>query len=125
MLEIVLDGEQQDARANGQRQTAAGSRSVNSGREHAIPVTLDDRPECLHVARGPGSTPAAVSRPFLGSGNAVIVTSARLQRTRNQKESARSLALSEYSTPGSCGKARLVLQHRRPMPEPAETGVTK
>jgi hypothetical protein len=41
------------------------------------------------------------------------------------KESVRSLPLSEYSAPGACGKARVVLQHFRMMPKPAEMGVTK
>jgi vancomycin aglycone glucosyltransferase len=41
------------------------------------------------------------------------------------KESVRSLPLSEYSAPGACGKARIVLQHCRTMPKPAEMGVMK
>jgi hypothetical protein len=42
-----------------------------------------------------------------------------------EQESARSLALSDYTAPGACGQTRIVLQSRRPRPELAEMGVTK
>jgi hypothetical protein len=77
---------------------------------------LTCRSQTLPVAEVPHIEDAVGVRKF----------TANAARTRKGKESStRSLALSEYSAPGPCGKARVVRQHRPPMPEPAEMGVNK